>query len=83
MKFKTILAGVALVLGSTFTPLVLAADASAPAASSDAMPSGKPHSHVQDKLGYVPSSTQGANSRKAANPNPWTDKTRHFHPRDK
>ena len=41
----------------------------------------KPHSHVQEKTG-VPQ-TQPVIDRIAGRPNPWTDYSRHFHPRDR
>ena len=39
------------------------------------------HSHVEEKTG-VPQ-LQPAADRNTARPNPWTDYSRHFHPRDR
>lgn len=41
----------------------------------------RPHSHVEEKTG-VPQ-LQPASDRNAGRPNPWTDASRHFHPRDR
>ena len=41
----------------------------------------RPHSHVEEKTGAP--QTQPAFDRIAGRQNPWTDYSRHFHPRDR
>ena len=44
-------------------------------------PATKRHSHFQEKTGTP--QLQAAVDRTSDRPNPWTDYSRHFHPRDK
>lgn len=90
MQRKTSLSLVGLVLATAFllnacatsdAPAVTQTDASRTAGQSKK--TLKPHSHLEEKLGQMPKSEVTKQDEPTANkPNPATDKSKHFHPRD-
>lgn len=68
----------------TFSTVLPAAGEDKPAVTQtekDAFKRGKPHSHVEEKTG-VPQH-KPLFDQIVGRPNPWTETSRHFHPRDK
>lgn len=82
MKLSSILAASAVALGLSLPFGANAADAG-DAGASAAAPAMAPHSHAQEKLGDAPHASPDAGAAGAKKRNPATDRTRHFHPRDK
>lgn len=90
MQRRTSLSAVMLVLATAFSLNACATSDTPPTpqagvgtVNAEPQKTMRPHSHLEEKLGQMPQSeATKQDATTAAKPNPATDRSKHFHPRD-